>query len=129
MISAEQAVHFAHKWIEAWNSHDLDSILSHYSDDFQMASPYIAVVAGEPSGLLKGKAAVGGYWAKALSQFADLHFELIDVLAGADSVAINYYGRGRRRACEVFFFDAAGKVVNAAAHYRDDGSLEAPRTA
>jgi hypothetical protein len=24
MISREQADHYAHDWIEAWNSHDLD---------------------------------------------------------------------------------------------------------
>ena len=115
-----EAKAFAEEWIAAWNAHDLDRILSHYTDDFEMSSPYIVEVAGEPSGTLKGKPAVGAYWSKALARFPDLRFELIDVLAGADSVAINYHGRGRRRVCEVFFFDAAGKVRKAAAHYRDE---------
>src|SRR5436190_1263756 len=112
MLTPEQARHFAQEWIAAWNAHDLDRILAHYSDDFEMASPYIIEVVGEPSGRLKGKPAVAAYWTKALSKLPDLHFELIDVLAGASSVAIVYYGRGRRRVCEVFFFDASGKVVN-----------------
>ena len=117
MLTLEKAQAFAEDWIESWNAHDLPRILAHYTDDFEMSSPYIAEVAGEPSGMLKGKVAVGGYWTKALTKFPDLHFELIGVLAGANGVAINYYGRGRRLACEVFFFDASGKVFRAAAHY------------
>jgi hypothetical protein len=119
MLTPEQARHFADEWIAAWNAHDLERILSHYRDDFRMSSPYIRDVVGEASGVLNGKAAVGAYWSKALARIPDLHFELIDVLTGANSVAINYWGRGRRRACEVFFFDETGKVVEAAAHYRD----------
>ena len=35
---------------------------------------------GEPSGKLRGKAAVGGYWAKALQILPDLYFELVTAL-------------------------------------------------
>jgi len=59
---------FASEWIDAWNSHDLYRILAHYDDDFEMTSPVIRVLAGEPSGKLRGKAAVGAYWAKALAK-------------------------------------------------------------
>ena len=55
------AEHFAADWIESWNAHDLNRILSHYTDDFEMSSPVIIQVAGEPSGTLKGKAAVAAY--------------------------------------------------------------------
>ena len=34
MITKEFASAFAHHWIESWNKHDLDEILSHYSDEF-----------------------------------------------------------------------------------------------
>lgn len=34
MIDTAFAEHFAHEWIEAWNSHDLEAVLSHYSDDY-----------------------------------------------------------------------------------------------
>jgi ketosteroid isomerase-like protein len=50
MIDKTFAEHFAHEWIAAWNSHDLQRILSHYAEDFEMASPFIVQVAGEPSG-------------------------------------------------------------------------------
>ena len=116
MITLEFAEHFAHEWIEAWNSHDLDRILSHYRDDFTMASPRIALVAGEPSGVLQGRRAVGAYWRRALDLAPALRFELDSVMAGADSVALCYRGP-RGPAVEVFFFDDQGLVKRAAAHY------------
>jgi len=116
VITKAQADRFGKEWIEAWNSHDLDRILSHYSEDFVMSSPHIAVIAGEPSGVLKGKRAVGDYWRRALSRFPDLRFELLATFAGADSVAIHYNGV-RGPVIEVLFFDAGGLVKRAAAHY------------
>jgi ketosteroid isomerase-like protein len=38
---------FASDWIAAWNSHDLDRILAHYEDDFEMTSPLIVALVGE----------------------------------------------------------------------------------
>jgi ketosteroid isomerase-like protein len=116
MISREQADHFAHEWIEAWNSHDLDRILAHYSDDFVMASPRIALLTQERSGVLRGKPAVAAYWAKALALAPDLRFTLLATFVGADSVAIHYQGP-RGPAIEVFFLDPQGLVCRAAAHY------------
>lgn len=111
------AEHFATDWIESWNAHDLDRILSHYADDFEMSSPVIIQIAGEPSGRLCGKVAVGAYWSKALKLIPDLHFELVTVLVGVGSVTIYYKGAGGRLAAEVFFFDANHKVIRAVAHY------------
>ena len=41
MFDREAANLFAADWIDAWNSHDLERILGHYSDDFEMCSPLI----------------------------------------------------------------------------------------
>ena len=117
MINKEFAQRFAHEWIEAWNSYDLDSILSHYSDDFVMSSPRIAEIAGEPSGVLRGKAAIGAYWTRALERAPDLRFELIGTFVGSDTVALHYRRAGGGLAVETFFFGADGRVVRAAANY------------
>lgn len=117
MISAAQAQTFAQEWIEAWNSHDLDRILSHYSNDFEMTSPFIAGMMNEPSGTIKGKENVRGYWAKALERIPDLHFELIEVLASVSSIAIYYHAVLGKRAVELLFFDRDGKVARGIAHY------------
>ena len=40
-LTREFAHQFAEDWIAVWNSHDLEAILSHYTDDFEMSSPLI----------------------------------------------------------------------------------------
>lgn len=111
------AEHFASAWIDSWNSHDLPRILSHYADDFVMTSPKIIQLADEPSGTLRGKAAVGAYWAKALQLIPDLHFELITTLVGVNSITLYYRGAQGRLAAEVFHFSQEQKVIQAFAHY------------
>jgi len=108
---------FAADWISAWNAHDLERVLSHYADDFEMSSPLIVRIAGEPSGTLRGKATVRAYWSKALELLPDLRFELISVLVGARSITLYYQGARNRRVAEVFHFGPDGKVTSAFAHY------------
>ncbi len=112
------AKRFADEWIAAWNSHDLDRVLAHYEDDFEMSSPVIRSLVGEPSGKLRGKAAVGAYWAKALERSPALHFELLTTLAGVDSVTVYYKGH-RGLSAEVLHFGPSGKVRAAFAHYAE----------
>ena len=59
MMQKGFAERFAKEWVAAWNSHDLERVLEHYEDDFEMSSPIIVTMMGEASGKLKGKAAVG----------------------------------------------------------------------
>ena len=117
MIEKDFAEAFARDWIEAWNSHDLDRILSHYSNQFEMSSPKIIQISGEPSGTLKGKEAIGNYWAKALALVPDLRFELISLLIGANSLTLTDKGTQGRMAAEVFHFGPDHKVTRACAHY------------
>lgn len=108
--------HFAESWISAWNRHDLDAVLAHYSDDFEFSSPLIRQFAGETSGRLVGKEAVRAYWSAALARLPDLRFELVEVLAGIDGLLILYRGH-RGLAAEVFEFDANGQVRRGQALY------------
>ncbi len=116
MIDKAFADHFAAEWIASWNARDLARILSHYTDDFEMSSPVIVQLTGESSGTLKGKPAVGAYWAKALQLNPQLHFELTHMLWGVDSITLVYQGP-RSTSAEVFHFNAQGKVARAYAHY------------
>ena len=116
MIDQSFAEDFAADWVESWNNHDLDRILSHYSDDFEMSSPAIVRLMDEPSGSLTGKEAVGAYWAKALELNRDLRFELVTTLVGVDSVTLYYKGH-RGLSAECFHFGPDQKVIRAFAHY------------
>lgn len=107
---------FARHWVDAWNSHDLDAILSHYTDDFEMSSPVIVNTMNEPSGKLKGKGSIRIYWSAALEKYPDLRFEKLHVLVGTGSVTIIYNGV-RGLSAEVFHFNNEAKVYAAYAHY------------
>src|SRR5512135_2287718 len=104
------AHHFAQEWIRVWNSHNLEDILTHYSDDIEITTPMIRMALGVDSGSLKGKKAVGEYWGKALQKLPDLHFELYEVTSGVNSVALYYKSVMDKNAIEVMFFDEHGKV-------------------
>jgi len=115
-MTNEFATRFSHAWQEAWNSHDLDRIMAHYTDTFEMNSPVIQQLMNEASGQIKGKQAVRAYWEKALKLNPGLHFELLHTFVGVNSIVIHYKGH-RGLSAETFFFDSDGKVERAYAHY------------
>ena len=108
---------FGKQWVEAWNSHDLERILSHYTEDVEITTPMIREVLGTETGTLCGKEVVGEYWSNALQKMPDLQFKLLDVTASVDSIAVYYESVLGKRCIEVMFFDASGKVCKMIAHY------------
>lgn len=111
MIDTQWALAFAQVWIESWNAHDMDRILAHYTDDFEMSSPLIVARLGLPGGILKGKDAVRDYWQPSVTMEPPLLFELIDVFVGVEAVTIYYHHVGRRMVAETLFIDNAGKAM------------------
>lgn len=117
MIDHEFALAFARDWIEAWNAHDLERILAHYCDDFEMSSPLIVERGFEPSGVLKGKAAIRPYWQRGLAAHPPLRFELDFVTCGVSSLTLVYRNQRGAQATEVLFFNPEGQVTRGVAHY------------
>jgi ketosteroid isomerase-like protein len=111
MIDQQWAHAFAKDWIASWNAHDMDRILSHYTDDFEMTSPLIVERLGLPEGKLKGKRAIREYWLPSLAMQPPLRFELLDVFVGVDVVTIYYHNVGRRLVTETLFFNSSGKAT------------------
>jgi ketosteroid isomerase-like protein len=112
MIDSEWAKRFSNKWIDAWNSHDLEIIFDLYDDEFEMSSPYIVSKMDIESGTLKGKTQIRPYWKKALAQTPPIGFVLNNVLVGVDTVIILYQSIGRKIVCETFTFNSQGKVIS-----------------
>lgn len=110
---------FAEEWIAAWNSHDLDRILTHYAEDVEITTPMIKMALGIDNGTLKGKANVADYWSKALQRLPDLHFELLDVTKSVDSVALYYKSVMGKKSIEVMYFNEENKVNKIIAHYTE----------
>lgn len=115
-ISADRIGQFEREWIEAWNAHDLERILSHYRDDIRFVSP-VAARVGAPDGTLHDKAALRAYFERGLASYPDLRFEPIAALGGVGSIALHYHAIEGRQAIEVMELDARGQVRRAAVHY------------
>jgi ketosteroid isomerase-like protein len=117
MIDQQWAQAFAEDWIASWNVHDIDRILSHYTDDFEMSSPLIVERFDLPEGKLKGKQAVAEYWRPSLSMSPPLQFELIEVFVGIESITLYYNNIGRRLVAETLLFNRSGKVIHGMAQW------------
>src|SRR5262245_34406343 len=116
MIDRVFAEAFAAEWIAAWNAHDLERILAHYADDFEMSSPLIVERMGEASGRLVGKAAIRPYWGAATAK-REIRFTLLHVLVGIDALTILYRRETGQLVAETIAFDVRRRAVRAAAHY------------
>ena len=119
MPTNAEATSFATEWIEAWNSHDLDRILSHYAEEVEFYSPLAERLVGAAGGLVRGRDALREYFALGLAAYPDLRFEPIGALAGASSIALHYRSVGGREAIEVVDLGPDGLIQRAAAHYDD----------
>jgi ketosteroid isomerase-like protein len=117
MLTEAEIRQFAHDWIAAWNSHDIEAILSHYAPEVTLISPAAATILNDPSGTVRGKAAVSSYFKRGLEAYPNLKFELSDVMRGVSSVILYYINQKGTRTGEYMKFDSSGKVIKVVANY------------
>lgn len=103
-MDAEFASKFAEEWQAAWNSHDIDRILAHYTDDVVFQSPYVVHRFGDPSGEVRGKEALRAYWSSGIEAQPDLKFSIDDVRVSVDTLVINYRNQRGHAVSEVLRF-------------------------
>ena len=60
------AAAFVDDWVQAWNAHDLEKVLSHFADDVVFSSPLAAELLDDSDGVIRGKAALRTYWTEGL---------------------------------------------------------------
>ena len=104
-------------WIAAWNSHDLERVLSLYAEDSEMTSDKIPALGFDAGGTLRGKENLRAYWGKALALLPSLHFTLIDTFVSPDSVVVFYQNERGNKICEYLRLDAAGKIRQGSANH------------
>lgn len=117
MLTQEQAHELAEHWIQSWNAHDLDEILSHYEEDVVLVSPVAAKILNDPCGTVKGKALLREYFKKGLEVYPDLKFELVDVMWGLFSVVVYYINQQGSKAGEFMEVSSTGKITKVIANY------------
>ncbi|HEU5007585.1 MAG TPA: nuclear transport factor 2 family protein [Jatrophihabitantaceae bacterium] len=102
---------FAAEWAAAWNRRDVPAVLAHFADTATFSSPVASQLIDGSDGVLRGKAAIGAYWTSALERIPDLHFDVLGVYAGVDTLVINYRNQRGGLVNEVLTF-ADGLVVS-----------------
>ena len=107
---------FAKSWEQGWNSHDLDVIMDHYRDDIVFRSRKAIPLTGK--GEILGKTLLREYWSSALARQPELKFSVQDVFQGHEMMVISYLNHNAILAAETLYFDADGKVFQAAACHR-----------
>ena len=111
---------FAAEWLSAWNSHDLDRVISHYDDDVVLTSPRIRLILGKDDGMIRGKAALRDYMGLALKRVPDLRFTLDRVFSGINSVVLEFHTNDGRHGGEFIEFGRNGLIARVDAHYAMD---------
>jgi ketosteroid isomerase-like protein len=117
MLTAKEAQQFARDWCAAWNSHNLEVILSHYADDVVLTSPTAARLLKDTRGTVNGKQALRNYFSVGLMAYPNLRFEVIDITCGIGSMVLYYVNQNGARVSEYMEFDSKGEVNKVIAHY------------
>lgn len=117
VLTGETARQFAEDWVLAWNSHDLDAILSHYDSDVSLTSPTAARLLNDPSGTVNGIDELRAYFQRGLQAYPDLRFELLEVMWGLSSMVLCYRNQKGAKCAEFMEFAGNGKVVRVVANY------------
>lgn len=80
----------AHKWLETFNNHNLEQLLSLYDDDAEHFSPKLKIKKPETNGLVKGKESLYDWWQEAFEELPSLHYKVTSLTANSDRVFMEY---------------------------------------
>lgn len=80
----------AHRWFDAFNAHDLETLLALYAEDAQHYSPKLKARQPETKGLICGKPALRAWWRDAFERLPSLHYEVIKLTSDDAQVFMEY---------------------------------------
>ncbi len=106
-------------WIDAWNRHDVEEILSHYADDVVFQAATVVRRRNRRDGILRGKAELRAHFAKGLELAPDLHFELEEIFHCPGGYAVLYRRNNGNRVIDVVELDESQLIRCARAFYAD----------
>jgi limonene-1,2-epoxide hydrolase len=80
----------AHKWLETFNNHNPEQLLSLYDEEAEHFSPKLKIKKPETNGLVKGKESLHDWWREAFEQLPSLHYKVTSLTANGDRVFMEY---------------------------------------
>ncbi|HKG71451.1 MAG TPA: nuclear transport factor 2 family protein [Nitrososphaeraceae archaeon] len=110
------------KWINAWNNHDLKTVLSMYSDDIEFSSPKIKAVFPERKlSKVTNKQELEQHWTKALKHYPNLYFIPKQTISQGNLCIFEYFaildGKNKASVIEKFEFQDDGLVRKSSGFY------------
>lgn len=111
-----EAEAFAAAWCVAWNAHEIDAVLVHFTDDVEFTSPLVPKITGGPNPI-RGKAALRAYWSEGLRILPNLNFTIERIHVGVGVLAIGYRNERGRSVTEVLTIDDEGRASSGHALY------------
>jgi len=89
-MTTQKNLYIAHAWFEAFNTHNLEKLLSLYDQDAAHFSPKLKIRHPETNGLVKGKEALRAWWQEAFERLPSLHYKVTSLTANSDRVFMEY---------------------------------------
>ncbi|HET7502228.1 MAG TPA: nuclear transport factor 2 family protein [Kofleriaceae bacterium] len=104
-------------WIDAWNRHDLEAILDHYSDQVEFVSRAIIELGIDPAGAVVGKPALRRVFVAGLLADPELRFTPLHTFRGVGESALYYIGFRQQHVVEIHALDDRDKIIAARAYH------------
>ncbi len=89
-MSAIENELIAKNWFEAFNSHDLEKLLSLYHEEARHYSPKLKIRQPKTNGLVTGKNALRAWWQDAFERLPSLHYEVTNLTANNTRIFMEY---------------------------------------
>lgn len=80
----------AHKWFEAFNTHQLENLLALYHNDARHYSPKLKIRKPESNGLVVGKNALREWWKNAFDRLPSLNYRVTSLTSNENRVFMEY---------------------------------------
>ncbi len=89
-MTEREILSIAFKWFDAFNTKNLENLLSLYDDEAQHFSPKLKIRQPETNGLIKGKDSMRVWWQDAFDRLPTLHYKVTSLTANSDRVFMEY---------------------------------------
>jgi hypothetical protein len=89
-MKTEELNAIALAWFDAFNTHDLERLLSLYDDHAEHYSPKLKERQPQTNGLIKGKTSLRAWWLDAFQRLPTLHYEMVRLTSFENRVFMEY---------------------------------------